>query len=229
MVAIASLAACSSENKESDAPAITLLASGTAHYGKTYPEWASAWWKWWYELPQGAKCVSPESDPTGESCNLNQPADVIFLAGTQGGNAERTKCIIPRGKPIFFPIINFGSDNAGVPPDQQLPETEIASSVNGAVMQMVDVTLKLDGVVVDTTSLRVQATKFAYTLPSEPNQYSCHGAPGVTGPVSPAYQGGFYALLDPPSPGSHTIEFSGRQDRAGDPFRVSVVYKLSVE
>jgi hypothetical protein len=48
---------------------------------------------------------NPVDDVTGGDCAINQPSDVWFLAGTTGGNAERT-CTIPAGRNIYAPMIN---------------------------------------------------------------------------------------------------------------------------
>jgi hypothetical protein len=206
-------------------PSLTLLPNGQTHFGKTYPEWGSRWWQWLYELPQKqGDCKSPENDPSGELCTLGQSGEVYFLAGTRGGNATRT-CTLPRGKALFFPIITYSGDNAGVPLDQQGTEDDFRNGINTAVNAMSELSLKLDGVAQDVSPLKVPSTQYTYTLPPEPNQYTCAGASGVVGLVSPAFHGGYYAMVAPPSPGQHTIEFGGRNAA----FRLDVTYKLRIE
>lgn len=225
------VAACGSSEETPERPGLVLLENGKTHFGKTYGEYGAAWWKWYYELPtQGAQCYAPTADTTGEKCQVGQPSDVFFLVGTRGGNAERTKCVIPRGKPIFFPIVTFAADNGGVPLEKQASEAELEASTKTALRDMYETSLTLDGRAIETASLAVNVTKFSYTLPPEPNQYTCAGAPGVTGPISPAFHAGYYALLDPPAPGEHTIAFAGKQSNpGGPPFEVGVVYKVRVE
>lgn len=221
------LAACS-ESTSNDAPKVQLLENSPTlkHFGKTYAEWAVAWWNWYYTMPaEGGQCRSPVADTTGELCGLNQSGDAFFLAGTSGGNALRTKCVVPRGKMIVLPILNFASDNGGEPPAEHLDDATLISGVRNAVDDMTELLLKIDGAVIDTARLRVEPTRFSYTLGPEPNVYTCQGAPGVTGLVDPSFAGGYYALIAPPPAGPHEIEFAGRQKE----FQLHVTYQLRVE
>jgi hypothetical protein len=220
------ISACSSSD---DAPAKIEIAENSAglkHYGKTYGEWAGAWWTWFYTMPaDGGKCPSPIADTSGELCGLNQNGDVFFFAGTTAGNAARTKCVVPRGKAILVPLIVYAADNAGVPPSDVKTEAQLKDSVEAAVSTFTDVRLKMDGEVVDTSRLRVETTKYSYTLAPEPNAYTCLGQPGVNGVVDPAFAGGYYALLRPPPPGAHEVEFGGTAGTVS----INVSYRFQVE
>lgn len=222
---IATVAACASSTSEGSAgPAV--LENGNVHYGKTYAEWGSAWWQWIYSIPQKpGPCTGPDLDPTGDACNINQAGDVFFLAGNRGGNSLRTKCVVPKGKALFFPIIDFTADNGGVPLDKQVSESELQAGAVASLKVMTDLFLEIDGTVIDTTKLRVEPTKYSYTLPPEPNIYSCNGATGVTGLVTPAFHSGYYAMLAPLSNGPHRIHFRGRQAD----FFLDVTFELQVQ
>ncbi len=68
-------------------------------FGRSWEQWVAIWWQWCSAEPDD---TNPVADMTGEICDKNQTdSDVWFLAGTFGGEAERT-CIIPAGKAIFF-------------------------------------------------------------------------------------------------------------------------------
>jgi hypothetical protein len=209
-----------------------VLENGKTHYGKTYPEWANAWWRWLYETPQhGERCILVDADITGEDCAYGQTdPHVFFLAGTRGAKVVRTKCVVPKGRAIFLPILNAIQDNAGEPPDEALTEAQMRSAVGGLMNHYAAMSLKVDGVEVDLAKQRVEAVKFSYTLPPEPNYYSCVGKPGVTGMVGVAYQAGYFAMLAPLPPGPHEIAFNGiiQKTVVGD-FVVDVVYHLRVE
>lgn len=160
---------------------------------------------------------------------------MFFLAGTgpSVSDAVRTKCVVPAGKALFFPIITVQTDNGGVPPEKTLGEAGLKSVAAGLLGGMRDVSLKVDGASIDTTQLRVDPAAFSYTLPAAPNRRTCLGDTGVmSGPVSPAVDAGYYAMLAPLSAGPHEIEFgasySGGPPPKPLPFSLHVTYKLVV-
>jgi hypothetical protein len=205
-----------------------------SHFGNTDDEWGALWWKWIYELPQtdAKNCVIPLLDPTGEHCAYGQSGDVFFLTGTQGGVAVRDKCVVPAGKAIFFPIVTFSGDNAGVPAGMTLPDAGligyVQSQLNG--VPVAGLSAELDGVALtDLARFRTQITKYSYTLPPEPNVYTCGGQTGVTGLVDPAYAAGYYVMLAPPSSGAHTLHFAGSSPASSPPLMLDVTYHLTIQ
>jgi hypothetical protein len=233
---VACLNGCSSDGSDGTTPAVTgpkVLDPAQAHYGKTYSEWGAQWWKWFYELPQTAgNCVIPYDDPTGEKCTYGQTGDVWFLAGTPGGVAVRDKCVIPANKALLIPIVNFAADNGGVPPAQQLDEAGLKAIIEGQMKDVIvpDLMVVIDGASVpDLGRYRAEPTKLSYTLPPEPNMYTCAGAPGVTGLVDPSFSGGYYIMLPPFSAGKHSVRFVGHGIHAGNDFKLDVTYNLTVQ
>src|SRR5262245_53465086 len=79
----------------------TIAQPGTKPYGLTYGEWSAKWWQWVLSIPLNS---NPMSDETGVNCGLKQEGSVWFLAGTSGGQAERS-CTIPSSKSVFFPVL----------------------------------------------------------------------------------------------------------------------------
>jgi hypothetical protein len=215
----------------SAARANVVLAVGKVHYGKTYPEWANAWLRWYYVTPQPADgCVMPDVDMTGEHCGFGQQdADVFFLAGTRGGKVVRTACAVPRGRAIFFPIIVFTSDNAGIPVADQRNDQQRAAQVSQEIDKARGVAATIDGVAVDVTKLRSGPTQTTYTFPAEPNFYTCVGMKGVEGSFVGSYDG-YFVMLAPLSPGPHEISFRATIPRStGLDFAIDVTYQLRVE
>lgn len=236
------LMACSgSNNKSSTCSAVKPLDPTASHYGKTYAEWNAAWWKWYFQLqePSGAAtnsklCVDPIQDPSGAQCQSGQDPNspVFFLTGNFGGTSVRDQCAVPKGKAIFFPILNWEADNVGVAPGQ----VESAAGLKGEC----DATEKA----VDVSSLKASVDceniphldqyvsgqqSFTYTVPAEPNIYTCNGVTGISGVVQPAYAGGFSVLLPPLPPGKHTIHFSGTRKQSPQDFTLDVTYHLTIE
>ena len=54
-------------------------------YGKSYGEWAAAWWQWAYSIPAAQ---NPITDTTGEFSDVGQSGPVFFLAGNYGGRSN---------------------------------------------------------------------------------------------------------------------------------------------
>ena len=67
-------------------------------------DWSRTWWQWAASFERAA---SPVADLTGELCASRQSGDVWFLAGTYGSARTVRTCAVPRGKYLFFPIVNY--------------------------------------------------------------------------------------------------------------------------
>jgi hypothetical protein len=202
--------ACGSSGNDA-APGVTPLDPTTKHYGESYTQWAGAWVKWFYELPLDANCADPISDTTGERCDFAQdPASkVYFLAGNFGGKVKRTKCVMPADKALFMPILVQWHDNGGVAADMLATDAQLKAQAVSDQKGVQQVTFELDGNVVDDLEpFAINAAPYTYTVPPEPNVYSCQGTPGVTGTYS-GYANGYFVLLPPLVAGKHTIAFSG--------------------
>jgi hypothetical protein len=232
-------ASCSSSGNNSQGGASSVALDPTQpHYGNSDSEWGALWWKWVYQLPQSLNdagmpaCFIPFQDPTGANCGDGQSGDVFFLAGTSGGTVVRDKCVVPSGKAILFPIFNFASDNGGVPTAMQMSDTGLQSLVKSAMagVQVSSLSAEFDGTSIpNLASYATQITQFSYTLPPEPNIYTCQGEPGVTGVVDPSYAAGYYVMLAPPSTGAHTLHFAGTSNASNPPVMVDVTYHLTIQ
>lgn len=88
-----------------------------------YDELSAKWWWWALAIPAS---TNPLLDETGVNCHVGQPGPVFFLVGTYTitenvgvpggviGRATRSSCTVPRGKTLFFPLINAEADNIPV-------------------------------------------------------------------------------------------------------------------
>jgi hypothetical protein len=231
--AIAALlvAACSSSSGQ---PATAQVLDPTQpHYGNSDDVWGTAWFQWFYQLKETAgNCIVPITDMTGENCGYGQSGPVFFLAGTTGGTVERDKCVVPEGKAIFFPILNFVADNAGVPAGMTSTDSQLMADIQTQMDQVpVDgLSAEFDGLpIANLGQFRTAVTKYSYTLPSEPNVYTCLGESGVTGLVDPSYAAGFYVMLPPPAAGAHVLHFAGSSPKSSPPLKVDVTYKFTVK
>jgi hypothetical protein len=227
-VAALLMAGCGSDDKkDATTAAIEPLDPTAWNYGGRYSDWAGQWWKWLLQVVPTADCGEPVGDTTGELCALGQDptSQVFFLVGTWGSTVTRTKCVVPQGKALFFPVVASSADNGGVPEDSLQTDEQLRARVatDFGNMPTAKLSLSIDGrQIANLDRLAVQAAPYEYTLPPSPNMYDCLGAPDVTG-TYPGYTSGYYALLAPLPPGDHTLEYGGTVEST-DPFVTQARY-----
>jgi len=199
-------------------------------YGRTYGEWAAAWWQWALSVP-----VSNHPLFDNGNCTVEQTGPVWFLGGQfpsvtpesmKLDGVNRT-CTIPSDKALFFPVLNIENSLLEDPGKtiallRQSPES---------IMNMA---AKLS-VVVDGHSIpnvqrdfRVQSPTFDFTLPDDTdNLLNAIGeGPFAAGVYSPAVGDGYYVMLKPLRLGDHKIRF-----QASVPdfeFSLDITYHITV-
>jgi hypothetical protein len=160
---------------------------------KPPPPLTAQWWQTFLAIN------SSNSNPL-DRCDLGTP-NVLFLAGTAGGSTTRT-CTVTANKSILVPLINVecseDEDNGPTP-------NEWRTCAQGITDQFTNLSLTIDGVPVsdDLTRFRVQSQVFSFTS-ADPNIF---GVPPVTN--SRAVADGYWALIKPLVPGTHTLSFGG--------------------
>src|SRR5215218_9666931 len=163
---------------------------------------------WWQEI------VGISGDAL-DRCDLGV-RDVVFLAGTTGAPATRS-CTVPAGTSLLVPLISAECSTAEG--DGDTP-AELRRCARGIADQFTDLSLTIDGrSVTDLRRLRVRSPVFCFTA-VEDNVFDIPA--GATRSVAD----GYWALIRPLSPGTHTVSFGGSYP-PGD-FSVSVVYTLTV-
>jgi hypothetical protein len=196
--------------------------------GKTWQEWIETWWRWCYTDQLE---TSPASDRTGNLCGKDQTYDKIwFLAGTFGGRANR-RCVMPRGRSLFFPVLNdlvsFATD-PGLKTEEELTMYARADLDTTKSLRVI-----IDGDEFDQIwNYRVRTSPFELTVP-----LARHNGEYVQ---TRAVSDGFWIFMYPLGKGRHTIYFTGEKsefDRTSTPdgsskelpvFRVEVEYNLTV-
>ena len=189
-------------------------------YDKTYGEWTAEWWKYVMSFPAD---TSPLTDATGANCGVGQSGPVFFLVGTIGGTAVRDECVVPVGKSILFPLVNFIS----AVPEDGTTAGEIQTLCSWVTGYIDEVQATVDGV-------PLQNLMRDYRFPSP--IFSFTGAVG--NPYAPQYEGfretafsdGYWVLLHPLPPGEHTVHFGGHFNLPDWDweFEVDVTYHLTV-
>jgi hypothetical protein len=145
--------------------------------------------------------ANPPADMTGAKCAVSQQGPVWFLAGTDGGLAERT-CTIPAGKAILFPIINTESSFEGN------PQVKTDEGLRAMVKDFIDKTTVLEVTVdghklTDLQKYGAQSPKFTLNYPPD----NVVGFPPNTS--SQSFTDGYWIILEPLAAGKHEISFKG--------------------
>lgn len=228
---LALLTGCGDDETGPSSEAIEPLDPTQSHYGRDYAAWAGLWAQWSYEVSAPTCDAFPGDDPTGANCATGQPdPSVFFLAGNHGGTTKRSQCSIPEGRAIFFPIVLGYADNGGVssPLSDEALLTESHNQLGR--MKASSLVVEIDGQELDGLErFAVDAAPYTYTLPPEPNNYSCLGQPGVSGSY-PGYTSGYFIMLPPLSSGAHSIRFAASVDTGVSTFALDVTYDpLTIE
>lgn len=189
---------------------------------------SAAWWK--YVLAQPAT-TNPLLSDTGSRCGVRQAGPVFFLVGSTGTEpVNRTKCSVPRGRSLFFPMINTVNTMTAKGETAKDLWDQLHDSGGFTVTEL---RAEIDGVsLVDTRGAdpryrgcvgpdRVCAFRFFVIVLPKDNLFG-ELAPG---PRWPTVADGYYVLVPPLAPGRHTIKFGGK---GADGFTQDIVYELTV-
>ncbi|MDC3960440.1 hypothetical protein KEG38_41690 [Polyangium jinanense] len=232
--------ACSGEDPEPPTPPDYLFGVEEQPFGKTYEQWAEAWFQWAFAIP---KAENPILDGP---CEGHQMGDVFFLAGNVGGQTTRA-CAVPAGKAIFFPIVNSISwacpeyvDN----PDltcEMLTSEPVAHDNASSFFNDYEVTMTLE---IDGNAIKDLDDRRAHTATFDdptPNQAEDVFGTICSGPIREntcdvpvgskriAAADGYWVMLKPLPAGEHEVQFTGKIVLSPDQtFELDVTYNLTV-
>jgi hypothetical protein len=171
-------------------------------FGRPYGGWAVAWWQWVLSIPES---TNPLNDKTGDNCAVGQSSGpVFFLVNSLVGSVERS-CTVPRGKAIFFPIINAECSTTGSSLFHGDNEVELRSCAGefGDAIDVKSLKVTVDGEeLYDLQDHRAQSSIFNFTLPDD-------DVFDEDATVGSSVSDGYYVWLKPLQPGIHTIHFEG--------------------
>ncbi|HWN93715.1 MAG TPA: hypothetical protein VNT99_01670 [Methylomirabilota bacterium] len=190
---------------------IEIVRPDERYRGKTYGQWAAAWWQWALSIPEAQ---NPLLDTTGQSAGIGQSGPVWFLAGTFGNSVERT-VTVPAGKSIFMPVHNwiFGAGVFDCDPtapgvcDLPTLREKAAAAATGA--EIVEAWIDGDKVRNIRSYRGISPEPFGVTFP----EGAVFGIPAGT--HSPHVADGYWLMLTPPDKGRHTIRVHVVNSAAG--------------
>ncbi len=188
--------------------------------GKTYAEWSAVWWQW---VSRIKKDRNPVLDKTGEFTAEGQEWGVWLLAGNVGGKSARM-CVIPAGKPVFFPIINT-MENAT---PEKADEAKLRAVAKAQMDRAAELEVTLDGKPVAGLE-RFRASSPLFTLEG-PDKVAEAAFADIVGKQK-AVVDGYWVMLKPLPEGKHTLRFKGKfkEEKGKEPFGLDVSYELTVE
>lgn len=162
--------------------------------GRAQEDWSRAWWRWAASFDGD---TSPIADSTGSLCHLKQNGRVWFLAGTYGSHRVTRTCHVPKGKFLFFPLINYA-----VMPTHSDGQVCEAAMMKARVItdEPAVLVLEVDGKRVPGLERHRQATQDCFDMAA----HSRSGAGSF-----PSAANGYYVMLRPLAPGTHTLNFGG--------------------
>jgi hypothetical protein len=211
----------------------------TASAATRYGELTATWWTWVYSQPAvdvGGTNTFPILDKTGAYAAVGQENGIgpgnkyFFLTGTfgfvlPGGPVTRT-VTVPKGKALFFPIINIEVDNAvDVPPPTPFTVPQLKAQAKANIDSVTSTSATLDGQPVEI--FRSTSPTFDYTVPDENSIYDYFGSvgPQFEGRIKPAIADGYWAYVPPLTPGHHVLKFASTNSSG---FQLDVTYNLTI-
>jgi len=215
----------------------------TATQNMTFGELSAKWFQWAFSMSWDHNPLFDTAD-----CSAGQSGPVWFLGGQfcQAGNTTcgapvRRTCQIPRGKVLFFPILN--TDYSFIENDVSYTEGDLRQHAKSDMNQAVNLKATIDGRKVPiiricasgSTCSPTESPLTPFTLAGKDNMMGALpefvNADASKGPIPDgAYSlmvtDGHYVLLPPLSPGWHTVYFHGEAPVWG--FVLDVTYYVKV-
>ncbi|MET0540384.1 MAG: hypothetical protein ABWZ88_01380 [Variovorax sp.] len=193
--------------------------------GQSYGRWAAEWWKWVLSVPAAQNPLA-DNDPDGANCAVGQVDKVWFLAGSPRSGTVRTKCVVPAGRALFFPLVN----NAyfAFPEDPADERTDFFARTKARCTEAAQFSeVSIDGVQVRNPAryfTGVQGSRspiFKALLPADNVFTQPAGAE-----MNPSAEQGYYLFVWPLPAGRHVIHWIASGCTAGN--MQDVTYHLTV-
>jgi hypothetical protein len=171
----------------------------TKPYGLTYGQWTVKWWQWMASIPTDS---NPAADENGKHAGINQTDQhVWFLAGTSGGKTADRKCIVPAGKSILFPVINYEINCMEKP--ELKTDSELIRAAKEDEDDIINLETIIDGQEIPIFRVQSDPPMFPLTLPAD----NLFNSP-LSG-TTRATSDGYWVFLKPLDLGEHCLYFAG--------------------
>jgi hypothetical protein len=216
-------------------PNPTVLPIGSRPYGQTYGQWSARWWQYAVQQPNADICAADKVE-----------SRVTFLGGTPITPGATRSCTVRSGQAIMFPVFNveWSVAEATTSPSNlpgstcPLPDlggnlitgTNYSALLACATAQAQHGTDRDAMLAADVDGVSLQGLT-SYRAVSPPPPFPLTVVPGnpyfIPAGQTSAAADGFWIILTPLSPGTHTIHFAVTIPFFG--FFVDQTYDLTVQ
>ena len=195
--------------------------------GQTLVQWGADYFRWFWGTPFS---VHPLARRTPFNCLSGQRFDVFMLYPDRG----TVRCSVPIDTPILVPIVGLSNDSCAVANGPG--PGALQSFINDLLDNTVELSLVADGQVLlegatsaDLGAHLIEASRFDYVEAPEPDNIHTqfYGVPTAVD-CRAAWHAGVYALLQPLSPGTHTIIVKSFIPVDEPPTRINATFTLVV-
>jgi hypothetical protein len=180
-----------------DETAVNVVPPGAKYHGKTYPEWAAAFWQYAFALPvEGHPFLAGPND----GFSAGQTGGVWFWSAPDGPMTRTVS--MPSGKALFLTIRDIDTSSLEAPPFFGATEQEQRANSAWFADHIENVFVTIDGIAIENLDqFRFSTPQFEFTAPTP----WIFGDVGGTGT---AVGDGYFVLLEVPK-GQHTIHYGG--------------------
>ncbi len=169
--------------------------------GKSYSQWAAAWWQWALQTP------AQNHPALGGPCSTGQSGHVWFVGVNFSGDGVplARSCTVPSGTALFVPLISsFASAFLNEPPEARTEEfLRSVAECSGFASRLVSI----DGITVrDPQQYLERSVLFDVQLPVD-NVFGLDATVVPELKLSPAVDFGYYLFVRPLAVGTHDIRW----------------------
>ncbi len=201
--------------------------SNSSLYNQVLGRLGASWWQWIYSIPCDR---NPLLDETGAFQNRGQRGAVYFLAGS-GGQTVVRNVTIPRGRFIFFPIVNYSNSYPCPDPDfKPAPGQSLEDFLTQGAQEAIDLvdflSVELDNVALQNLTNN-RGTSDLFTFRPATGLDGCLGDACLAGTRKQAVTDGYWMLLSPLSRGNHKLRIRGGVSAFN--FSLDVTYNIKIQ
>jgi hypothetical protein len=199
---------------------------GSRPYGKTYAEWNTLWWQWFFRVPvhldpdhPDRGLLNPSFEATGATCAAGQPGGAVFFLGFADPSLPSLtrRCTVPAGKALLLPLLNGLNLAPGGGAAVVRAAQDGLDEAHAALLADLELGAEIDGVAVPDVEVYLIAARgvrpFGLRLVRDSPFPPPGSRPGQT--YYAAVGSGVYLLIAPLSVGTHVLRYGDRS--AADP------------
>lgn len=181
-----------------------VLPPTSAVQGLTYGDWLAKWWQYALTLPEDQ---NPLAGTTGENCVFQRVGNVGLILADSTLHTPIT-CEVPTGMMLYLEVLGAECSNLEEAPFYGGNEAELRACAQALVPEDLEASID-DREVQNLPQYITISPLFQFTEPEK----NILGVPAGT--IGESVGSGAYLLLEPLSPGKHTIYLKGTYPTLG--------------